>query len=197
MDAVAMERTNVKHTPAAAIAKRAIDVAVAATGLAVTAPLLVSLGALVTLDSSGPALFHQRRTGRDQRPFTLVKLRTFDQHGRVTRVGRVLRPTGLDELPQLWNVVLGEMSLVGPRPEVPERVEHFSRELPAFPARHVMRPGITGWAQVNGLRGNVSISERLKFDLEYQRKWSFALDARIIMRTLVTVIKDTVRELRG
>jgi lipopolysaccharide/colanic/teichoic acid biosynthesis glycosyltransferase/glycosyltransferase involved in cell wall biosynthesis len=187
----------VHHSPAALAAKRVLDVAIAGAGLLLTAPFLVGLGALVTLDSTGPALFHQRRTGRDQRPFTLVKLRTFDQNGHVTRVGRVLRPMGIDELPQLWNIVLGEMSLIGPRPEVPERVERFSRELPLFPARHAMRPGITGWAQVNGLRGNVSISERLAFDLEYNRKWSFALDARILMRTLSTVVRDTVRELGG
>jgi lipopolysaccharide/colanic/teichoic acid biosynthesis glycosyltransferase/glycosyltransferase involved in cell wall biosynthesis len=196
VDTVAAEKSAVKHSALALFAKRAIDVTVATAGLALTAPLVLTLGALVTLDSSGPALFHQRRTGQNQRPFTLVKLRTLDAQGRATRVGRVLRPTGLDELPQLWNIVLGEMSLIGPRPEVPERVALFARELPLFPARHVMRPGITGWAQVNGLRGNVSISERLKFDLEYQAKWSLALDARILMQTFATVVKDTIRELR-
>jgi lipopolysaccharide/colanic/teichoic acid biosynthesis glycosyltransferase/glycosyltransferase involved in cell wall biosynthesis len=195
---MAKEPSATNHSSARLTAKRLIDIAVAASGLVLTAPLVAALGALVTLDSSGPALFHQRRTGRDQRPFTLVKLRTFDRQGRVTRVGRVLRPTGLDELPQLWNILTGEMSLIGPRPEVPDRVERFARVLPAFRARHLMRPGITGWAQVNGLRGlrgDVAIAERLRFDLEYQRKWSLALDARILMRTVLTVVSDTIREL--
>jgi lipopolysaccharide/colanic/teichoic acid biosynthesis glycosyltransferase len=197
-DPIAKERSATHHSPARLTAKRLFDIAVAASGLVLTAPLVAALGALVTLDSSGPALFHQRRTGRDQRPFTLVKLRTFDRQGRVTRVGRVLRPTGLDELPQLWNILTGEMSLIGPRPEVPDRVERFARALPSFRARHLMRPGITGWAQVNGLRGlrgDISIGERLRFDLEYQREWSLGLDARILMRTLLTVIGDTIREL--
>ncbi len=185
------------HPVAALAAKRIFDVTVAASGLVLLAPVIASLGALVILDSSGPALFHQQRTGRGQHPFTLVKLRTFDRQGRITRVGRVLRPAGLDELPQLWNILIGEMSLIGPRPEVPERVERFARELPTFRARHSIRPGITGWAQVNGLRGNVSIAERLRFDMEYQNTWSLALDARILVRTFLTVIGDTIRELRG
>jgi lipopolysaccharide/colanic/teichoic acid biosynthesis glycosyltransferase/glycosyltransferase involved in cell wall biosynthesis len=194
--AIAVERSARTPSPFALAAKRAIDVGVAATGLLATAPLLGALVALVTLDSSGTAFFHQRRTGREQQPFTMVKLRTFDADGRVTRVGRFLRPTGLDELPQLWNIVVGDMSLIGPRPEIPELVERFTRELPAYPARHLMRPGITGWAQVNGLRGCVSIAERLRFDLEYQRNWSLLLDARILLRTFGTVFRDTIRELK-
>ena len=131
-------------------AKRLLDIALAASGLAVSAPLLAALAALIPFDSRGPALFFQRRTGLDQRPFTMIKLRTMDAQGRVTRLGRLLRPTGLDELPQLWNVLKGDMSLIGPRPEVPERAQHHALELPDFLARHQIRPGITGWAQVNG-----------------------------------------------
>jgi lipopolysaccharide/colanic/teichoic acid biosynthesis glycosyltransferase/glycosyltransferase involved in cell wall biosynthesis len=200
VDPVTAERSVANHSLAALAAKRLFDVTVAASGLVLTAPLIAALGTLVVLDSGGPALFHQQRTGRHQRPFSLIKLRTFDRQGRVTRVGRVLRPAGLDELPQLWNILRGEMSLIGPRPEVPDRVESFARDLPAFRARHLMRPGITGWAQVNGLRGlrgNVSIAERLRFDIEYQREWSLAFDARILLRTVLTVIGDTIRELRG
>jgi lipopolysaccharide/colanic/teichoic acid biosynthesis glycosyltransferase/glycosyltransferase involved in cell wall biosynthesis len=200
VDPIAVVRSVANQSLAALATKRVLDVALAASGLVLTAPLVAALAALVVLDSSGPALFRQQRTGRDQLPFTLIKLRTFDGQGRVTRVGRVLRPAGLDELPQLWNILTGDMSLIGPRPEVPDRVERFARDLPAFRARHLMRPGITGWAQVNGLRGlrgNVSIAERLRFDIEYQRQWSLALDARILLRTLLTVVGDTIRELRG
>ncbi|MBV9945346.1 MAG: sugar transferase, partial [Myxococcales bacterium] len=105
---------------------------------------------------------------------------------------------GLDELPQLGNVLRGDMSLIGPRPEVPERVERFERQFPGFRARHLVRPGITGWAQVNGLRGDKSlISERLRHDIEYLREWSLALDARILARTVTTVVGDAIRELGG
>ncbi len=158
---------------------------------------MFSLGALIRLDSAGPALFYQRRPGLNQRPFTLVKLRTMDCQGRVTRVGRLLRPMGIDELPQLWNVLKGEMSLIGPRPEVSERAERFDHLLPGYGARLLKRPGITGWAQVNGMRGNAApIAERLRFDIEYLRKWSLALDGRIVMRTVSTVLGDTLHSFR-
>ncbi len=178
--------------------KRLVDVALAASGLVLTAPLVAALGALVRLDSEGPALFYQRRVGLHQQTFTLVKLRTMNEARQVTRVGRWLRPLGLDELPQLWNVVVGDMSLVGPRPELPDLVERYETQFPGYRARHAMRPGITGWAQVNGLRGNInlSISERLRFDLQYLRDWSLALDARILVRTASTVLGDTIRSMR-
>jgi lipopolysaccharide/colanic/teichoic acid biosynthesis glycosyltransferase/glycosyltransferase involved in cell wall biosynthesis len=179
------------------VAKRIADVTLAAAGLVLTTPLMMALGALITLESEGPALFFQRRTGRDQHPFTLIKLRTMDAHGRVTRVGRFLRPMGLDELPQLWNVLKGDMSLIGPRPEMPDRVERFAQHLPGYRARHSMRPGITGWAQVNGLRGNASpIAERLRFDIQYLQDWSLPLDGRILTRTVSTVLGETIRSLR-
>jgi lipopolysaccharide/colanic/teichoic acid biosynthesis glycosyltransferase/glycosyltransferase involved in cell wall biosynthesis len=178
-------------------AKRLLDVTLAASGLVLTAPLIAALAAVIPLDSRGSAFFYQRRIGLYQRPFTMIKLRTMDAHGRVTRLGRALRPTGLDELPQLWNVLKGEMSLIGPRPEVIERVVRFENDLPGFGTRHLVRPGITGWAQVNGLRGNVSIAERLQFDIQYLRERSLALDGRILVRTVSTVLSDTIRELRG
>ncbi len=180
-------------------AKRVFDVTVAAFGLVVTAPLVVGLGVLVSLDSPGPPLFYQARAGRDRVPFTIVKLRTMDAAGRVTSVGRFLRPMGFDELPQLWNVLSGDMSLIGPRPEVLDRIERHERDLPGYPERYRVRPGITGWAQVNGLRGdnNVSIAERLRFDTHYLREWSPALDGRILLRTVSTVLRDTLRSLRS
>jgi lipopolysaccharide/colanic/teichoic acid biosynthesis glycosyltransferase/glycosyltransferase involved in cell wall biosynthesis len=187
-----------RHPRAALTAKRVADVTLAAAGLALTGPLMMALGAIITLDSKGPALFFQRRTGLGQRPFTLIKLRTMHGDGNVTRVGRFLRPMGLDELPQLWNVLKGDMSLIGPRPEVPDRVERFEQHLPGFRARHLMRPGITGWAQVNGLRGNKSpIAERLRFDIEYLHDWSLPFDGRILTRTVSTVLGETIRSLRS
>jgi lipopolysaccharide/colanic/teichoic acid biosynthesis glycosyltransferase len=177
------------------LAKRLLDATFATSGLILTAPLLGVLGTLIRLDSPGPALFRQRRIGLHDCAFTMVKLRTMDAQGRVTRVGRLLRPTGLDELPQLWNVLKGDMSIIGPRPEVPERVRRFEAELPGYGRRHTVRPGITGWAQVSGLRGNVSIAKRLEFDVRYVREWSLVLDGHILLRTFSAVWSDTVREL--
>jgi lipopolysaccharide/colanic/teichoic acid biosynthesis glycosyltransferase/glycosyltransferase involved in cell wall biosynthesis len=192
-------RSRAVAAPPGMKAKRGLDVALSAFGLVATAPLVVGLGALVSLDSSGPPLFCQERIGRDRAPFTIVKLRTMDSAKRVTAVGRFLRPTGLDELPQLWNVLKGDMSLIGPRPEVRERAERYEIEIPGYAARHAVRPGITGWAQVNGQRGdvNVSIPERLRFDLQYVRRWSLAFDGRIVLRTVSTVLSDTVRSFRS
>jgi lipopolysaccharide/colanic/teichoic acid biosynthesis glycosyltransferase/glycosyltransferase involved in cell wall biosynthesis len=176
--------------------KRGADVLLAAAGLALTAPLMVALGTWVRLDSRGPAIFSHQRVGLGRRPFRLFKLRTMDGEGRATRVGRWLRPLGLDELPQLWNVLRGDMSLIGPRPDVPERVAVFERTVPHYEVRHRMRPGITGLAQVRGTRGDSSsIVERVRYDAEYVREWSLALDGRILWKTLPAVLADTRREL--
>jgi lipopolysaccharide/colanic/teichoic acid biosynthesis glycosyltransferase/glycosyltransferase involved in cell wall biosynthesis len=196
IDTLVLEDT-LRPSPAGLAAKRLVDITLAASGLVLTAPLVAALAALIPLDSAGSPFFRQRRIGLHQRPFTMIKLRTMDPQGTVTRIGRVLRPTGLDELPQLWNVLKGDMSLIGPRPEVIERVARFESDLPGFGNRHLIRPGITGWAQVNGLRGNVSIAERLQFDIQYLRERSLALDGRILVRTVSTVLSDTLRELRG
>jgi lipopolysaccharide/colanic/teichoic acid biosynthesis glycosyltransferase/glycosyltransferase involved in cell wall biosynthesis len=178
--------------------KRGADVLLAAAGLALTAPLMVALGTWVRLDSRGPAIFSQQRVGLGGRSFELFKLRSMDGEGRVTRVGRLLRPLGLDELPQLWNVLRGDMSLIGPRPDIPERVAIFERTVPHYEVRHRMRPGITGLAQVRGTRGDSSsIVERVRYDAEYVREWSLALDGRILLKTLPAVLADTRRELRG
>ncbi|MDP9036847.1 MAG: sugar transferase [Myxococcota bacterium] len=197
MSLSAVPRRGPFFPPAGRSIKRALDVTLAASGLVLTAPLVAALGVAIRLDSDGPALFYQRRAGREQRPFTLIKLRTMDGRARVTRAGRLLRPLGLDELPQLWNVLKGDMSLIGPRPEVPERVAQFDSAVPGYSARHAMRPGITGLAQINGLRGEVSISERLRFDLQYLKEWSLALDGRILMQTFSVVLADTIRTLRS
>jgi exopolysaccharide biosynthesis polyprenyl glycosylphosphotransferase len=185
-----------------AAAKRALDVLLAAVLLVAASPLLLLVAALVRATSRGPALHRQRRVGLDGRPFTILKFRTMvegaeDATGPVfaapgdarrTPVGAFLRRFSLDELPQLWNVLRGEMSLVGPRPERPEFVERFRRDHPGYMLRHSLRAGITGWAQVNGLRGRSPIEERLAFDLDYARRWSLLLDLEILARTAVQVV---------
>jgi exopolysaccharide biosynthesis polyprenyl glycosylphosphotransferase len=187
---------------AGAALKRALDVALAAVLLVVVSPLLLLLAALVRGTSRGPVLHRQARVGLDGRTFTMLKLRTMIESAeaatgpvfaapgdpRRTPVGGFLRRLSLDELPQLWNVLRGDMSLVGPRPERPEFVERFRREHPGYMLRHSLRAGITGWAQVNGLRGRSSIEERLAYDLEYARRWSLLLDLEILARTAVQVV---------
>ncbi len=179
--------------------KRVLDVVLSLIGMAVAAPLMAVFGVLIRLDSDGPVFFCQTRVGRDGRPFKLVKLRTMHESpgARATRVGCILRPMGLDELPQFWNVLMGDMSIVGPRPERPHLVAEYQARLPGYRARHAVRPGITGWAQVHGLRGRAgTIAERLRFDLEYVRTWNPTKDLLILARTVTAVWRDTRRELR-
>lgn len=177
--------------------KRLVDIVASAVGLVLTFPLVLLMGLLIRLDSKGSALFQQTRVGRHGEHFELIKLRSMHADGRVTRLGRFLRPLGLDELPQLWNVLLGNMSVVGPRPERPHLVAEYEATLPGYAGRHAVRPGITGWAQIHGLRGGERpISERLRFDLEYVRTWNPARDLLILALTLSAVLRDTRRELK-
>ncbi|MCO5170364.1 MAG: exopolysaccharide biosynthesis polyprenyl glycosylphosphotransferase [Planctomycetes bacterium] len=184
------------HTGLDGLGKRFFDIVGAAALLVLAAPLLLTLGLLVRLTSPGPALYRQERVGWGGRRFVMLKLRTM-LHGaggptrtlrddpRRTRLGTLLRRTSLDELPQLWNVLKGDMSLVGPRPE---RVEHFpelERRIPGFMLRHTVPAGMTGWAQVHGLRGDAPVEERLRYDLEYIQRWSPWLDLRILLLTAV------------
>jgi lipopolysaccharide/colanic/teichoic acid biosynthesis glycosyltransferase len=196
VDMIPYEAIVAHYSRTALAVKRSIDVTLAGLGLVLTAPLLALLAVLIRLDSRGPALFRQPRVGRGESPFMIVKLRTMDDDGRITRLGRYLRPLGLDEIPQLWNVLKGDMSVIGPRPELLHWWPAWL-EFPGHHARHLMRPGITGWAQVNGLRGKVPIGQRLHFDLAYTGGWSLALDWRILVRTLGTVLSDTRRALRS
>jgi lipopolysaccharide/colanic/teichoic acid biosynthesis glycosyltransferase len=182
----------------------------AVVGLVALLPLLVLIGLAVLASSPGPLLFRQRRVGEGGREFTMLKFRTMwtaptapvsvavvaglapggvEGPDRRTAVGRVLRRTSLDELPQLWNVVRGEMALVGPRPERPEYVSRFSREVPGYDARHRQRPGLTGLAQVEGSRGRTPVAERAALDNAYIDGWSLALDARILARTATAVLR--------
>ncbi len=186
---------------ATSMLKRLLDVVLAVLiGLAVL-PVVVVLTALIRRESPGPGLFRQQRVGRGQRPFTMLKLRTmredaeadtgpvFASHNdhRLTRLGRFLRLSRLDELPQLWNVVRGDMSLVGPRPERPEFVADFLEMIPGYRRRFQLRPGLTGLAQVSG-GYDASASEKLRFDLFYCNRVSLLLDLRILIRTLTTVL---------
>ena len=176
--------------------KRLFDVLFASVVLVATAPIVALLAAIIPLESRGSPFYRQLRMGFGQRPFELVKLRTMDADGEPTRIGALLRPLGIDELPQLWNVLKGEMSVVGPRPEVLDRVPGHQRNLPDYWARHLVRPGITGWAQINGLRGHVSIAERLRFDLQYVADWNLLLDVRILVLTARAVWRDSRRAWR-
>ncbi len=180
-----------------AIAKRSLDVVGSVLLLALFGLPMLLLTLLVRSSSPGPALFRQERMGLGGRPFTLLKFRTMrvdaeretgpvwakEDDPRCTPVGAWMRRLSLDELPQFVNVLRGEMSLVGPRPERPHFVQQFTQDLPAYMLRHNVKAGLTGWAQVNGLRGNTSLTKRLEYDLYYINHWSLAFDALILFLT--------------
>jgi sugar transferase (PEP-CTERM system associated) len=183
--------------------KRAFDIAVAAVGLMLAAPLMALTALAVRLDSRGPILYCQERVGKDGRPFTLSKFRSMrddaeqgtpvwarDHDERVTRVGRVIRLTRLDELPQLWNVLRGDMSLVGPRPERPFFVHQLAARIPFYSSRHVVRPGVTGWAQVKYRYGSSveDAAEKLRYDLYYIKHQSLLFDMTILLDTVRVVL---------
>jgi exopolysaccharide biosynthesis polyprenyl glycosylphosphotransferase len=178
--------------------KRAMDLVGATLGLIVLSPFLLFMSILIKLDSRGPVFYAQERMGLDARPFWCLKFRSMCQDAekdgpgwtvkddpRCTRIGSFLRRTNLDEIPQLINVLLGEMSLVGPRPERPIYVEQFRRSIPRYMERHREKAGLTGWAQINDLRGDTSIAERTKYDLWYIENWSLMLDIKILLRTIL------------
>jgi exopolysaccharide biosynthesis polyprenyl glycosylphosphotransferase len=184
--------------PRLSVWKRASDIVVSATALIALVPVMALLALLVKSDG-GPALFKQVRVSQDGKLFRMIKFRTMRQDAeafaswttendpRVTRLGRFLRRTSLDELPQLFNVLRGEMSIVGPRPEQPRYVETFGSTIPYYAERHRVKSGITGWAQVNGLRGDTSIDERTRYDLWYTENASLALDVKIMAQTAATL----------
>jgi sugar transferase (PEP-CTERM system associated) len=185
--------------------KRLVDVIIAAGGLLIALPLMAVIAVAVRLTSPGPALYLQRRVGQHGRVFTVRKFRSMRQdaealtgpvwaskHGdpRVTFIGRFLRRSRLDELPQLWNVLVGDMSFVGPRPERPEFVAELTRQIPFYPQRHIIRPGLTGWAQVRYTYGasTEDALQKLQYDLFYIKNLSIALDLFIVIDTIKTVI---------
>ena len=187
-----------------AVVKRVFDLVCSALGLVILSPVLAALALWVRIESAGPVLYAQERVGLSGKRFRMLKFRTMrvdaEAKGgpgwtkpgdpRRTRAGRILRPLSLDELPQLWNVFRGEMSLVGPRPERPMYVEQFRASVPRYMLRHHMKAGITGWAQVHGLRGDTPLDRRIEFDLYYIRNWSLGLDVKILLLTVLRVFRD-------
>lgn len=182
------------------VAKRAVDLVGALVGLALGLPFALAGALLVRRESPGPVLFRQTRIGAEHRPFTMYKLRTMRVGAeleddsrqsttagdpRVLRVGRVLRRWNIDEIPQFWNVLRGDMSLIGPRPERPYHVDSLSRQIAHYLPRHLVKPGMTGWAQVRGCRGDSDLERRLQHDIHYIENWSLAFDFQIMLFTLL------------
>ncbi len=178
------------------VVKRLFDIVVSGFGLIVLSPLLIVIALLIKLSSPGPVIYKQRRVTKDAKVFTMYKFRsmrndipedtehwTEENDPRVTKIGRIIRKTSLDEFPQLFNVIEGSMSLIGPRPERPELVKKFNNEIPGYRMRHRAKAGLSGWAQVNGWRGNTSLERRIEFDLYYIRNWSFLFDMKIVLFT--------------
>jgi exopolysaccharide biosynthesis polyprenyl glycosylphosphotransferase len=177
--------------------KRLIDIVGAIVGLLLSAPLIAIFGTLVYLESPGPIFYRQRRVGRNGKTFDIVKIRSMrldaEQAGKVgwstkndprrLRIGSFMRKWNIDEVPQFWNVLKGEMSMVGPRPERPELVRNFKHEIPHYNARHTVKPGITGWAQVNGFRGDTDLVERIRHDLYYVEHWNLLFDLQTMFLT--------------
>ena len=189
-------RTTPLDEPFNAALKRGFDILVSLLGLIVLSPLMLIIAVAIKLSSPGPVLFKQERVGLNKKHFTMLKFRSMkvndaqdtawskDEDSRRTAVGSILRKFSLDELPQLFNVLGGDMSLIGPRPEIPFFVEQFRETVPLYMVKNQVRPGITGWAQVNGYRGDTSIPKRIEHDIWYIENWSFGLDMKIIFMTV-------------
>jgi Undecaprenyl-phosphate glucose phosphotransferase len=182
-----------------AITKRGLDLVIGGLSLLVCAPLMAAIAVAIRCSSRGPVLYRQERMGLDGERFEMLKFRTMavdaeklsgpvwaaDNDPRVTPLGRWLRRSSLDELPQLINVLLGEMSLVGPRPERPPLIAEFRKTIPKYMLRHKMKAGMTGWAQIHGWRGNTSLERRIEHDIHYIEHWSVVGDLKILALTLV------------
>ena len=180
--------------------KRAMDIAGSVFGILLTCPLMLLSAILVKCTSKGPVIFKQERVGLHNKSFYMYKFRSMELQPpgeekkawtvkgdpRVTPIGRILRKTSIDELPQLFNILKGDMSLVGPRPERPHFVEKFREEIPRYMVKHQVRPGLTGWAQVNGYRGDTSIRKRIDYDIYYIENWTIGFDIKIILMTFFT-----------
>ncbi len=180
------------------VVKRLVDIVGSAVGIVLASPIMIVSAILIKATSDGPVIFSQERVGLHNKPFKMYKFRTMIEQTeveeakgwttkddpRVTKIGRFLRRTSLDELPQLFNIFIGQMSLVGPRPERPQFVEKFREEIPRYMIKHQVRPGLTGWAQINGLRGDTSIEKRIEHDLYYIENWTLEFDIKILLLTI-------------
>ena len=190
-------RTTPFDDPMNAFIKRTIDIVSSLVLIIITGPVMIFAAIGVRLSGGpGPIIFKQERIGRNRVPFTMYKFRsmkvnseedtgwTKDSDPRKTAFGSFIRKFSIDELPQFFNVLKGDMSLIGPRPEIPHFVDQFKEEIPLYMIRHLVRPGITGWAQVNGYRGDTSIKKRIEYDIWYIEHWSLQLDITIVLRTI-------------
>lgn len=193
---------NIRHVPLNdllnATMKRVVDLCGAVAALVLFSPVMFITAVVIKLTSPGPVIYSQERVGLHNRPFKMYKFRSMEVQSphqekgqwttphdpRVTPVGKVIRSTSIDELPQLFNVLVGSMSLVGPRPERPFFVERFKEEIPRYMIKHQVRPGMTGWAQINGYRGDTSIEKRIEHDLYYIENWTLGLDFKILFLTV-------------
>ncbi len=190
---------NLRSTPLDSIGwacvKRAMDIVGSSLIILLTSPLMLLTAIGVKLSSPGPIFFKQERVGKDKKPFQMLKFRSMrtdidhtgwstDSDPRKTKFGSFIRKFSIDELPQTFNVLVGQMSLVGPRPELPRYVRQFKEDVPLYLVRQQIRPGMTGWAQIHGLRGDTSIEDRVKYDIWYIENWSFILDIKILLKTV-------------
>ena len=201
-DILGLPVINIRHVPLTntfyAAMKRVMDIAGAICAIILFSPIMMFSVIMIKLTSPGPLIFKQERVGLHNHTFMMYKFRSMDvqppekektkwtvkDDPRVTNFGKFMRKTSIDELPQLFNVLKGEMSLVGPRPERPFFVEKFKEEIPRYMIKHQVRPGLTGWAQVNGYRGNTSIRKRIEYDLYYIENWTLGLDVKILFLTI-------------
>jgi exopolysaccharide biosynthesis polyprenyl glycosylphosphotransferase len=188
------------------IIKRIFDIIFSFALIVVLSPIGLLIALLIKLTSKGPVFYTHQRIGRDEKEFKFYKFRSLyvrakldtgthwttqdEEKNNATLAGKLLRKTNLDELPQLWNILIGDMSFVGPRPEQPKLVEKFEKEIPEYFRRHRVKTGLTGWAQVNGLKGDTSIKERIKYDIYYIENWSMWMDIKIIIKTVWLVIYE-------
>ena len=203
-DMMGLPVINIRYVPLSnagnAFLKRMMDVVGSVFGIIITSPILLVIALAIKLTSPGPIIFKQERVGLHNKSFYMYKFRSMELQSeedekrawtvkndpRVTPVGKFIRRTSIDELPQLFNILKGDMSLVGPRPERPLFVEKFKEEIPRYMIKHQIRPGLTGWAQVNGYRGDTSILKRIEYDLYYIENWTVGLDVKIILLTFIT-----------
>ncbi len=201
-DLMGLPVINIRYVPLSNtlnwIAKRIVDIVTALVGLVVSFPVMLCVAIAVGCTSRGPIIFKQERIGLHNKPFKMYKFRTMEvqkpskeaqgwttkDDPRVTKVGKFLRRTSIDELPQLFNILKGDMSVVGPRPERPQFVEKFKEEIPRYMVKHQVRPGLTGWAQINGYRGDTSIKRRIEYDIFYIENWTMSFDIKIMFLTI-------------